>query len=649
MTEPLWTPSPERIAAANITRFMDRLSSAGISAGSFEDLYQWSIRDRAAFWESVWDFCGVVGERGTRTLEHGERMPGARWFGDSRLNYAENLLQRRDDAPAILFRREDGLRRELCFGELRQQVERLRHSLREGGLRPGDRVAAILPNIPEAIVAFLAVASLGATWSSCSPDFGARGVLDRFGQIRPRLLFAVDGYLYRGRHFETLEKLAAIQSDLPTLERTVVVPYTHEDPPLEGLQNALPWGELVGGGAVPEPEFERFPFDHPLYILFSSGTTGKPKCIIHGAGGSLLQHLKEHQLHSDVHPGDRLFYFTTLGWMMWNWLVSGLASGATLVLFDGNPFHPGPEALWDLAEQEGITIFGTSAKYIDSCKKAGIEPARSHDLSALRAVLSTGSPLAPESFDWVYAAVKRDLHLASIAGGTDIVSCFVLGCPLLPVYRGEIQHAGLGMKVEVYDDEGRSAVGEAGELVCSAAFPSMPVGFWEDPDGSRYRGAYFERYPGVWHHGDWMEITERRGAIMHGRSDSTLNPGGVRIGTSEIYGQVEQLDEIEESIAVGQDTGDADQRIVLFVRLREGLQLTDELRDAIRRKIRENTTPRHVPAIIAQVTDIPRTRSGKISEIAVRDALHGRPVKNTEALDNPEALEQFRTVEEPGA
>jgi acetoacetyl-CoA synthetase len=628
---------------------MDRLSRAGVPAGSFEDLYQWSISDRAAFWEAIWDFCGVVGERGTRTLEHGELMPGARWFGDSTLSYAENLLQRRDDAPAIVFRREDGLRRELSFGELRQQVERLRLALRDAGLQPGDRVAAILPNIPEAVVAFLAVASLGATWSSCSPDFGAQGVLDRFGQIRPKLLLAVDGYLYRGRHFDNLEKLAAIQADLPTLERTVVVPYTRDEPPLDGLRNALPWRDLLGAGAVPESEFERFPFDHPLYILFSSGTTGKPKCIIHGAGGSLLQHLKEHQLHSDVHPGDRLFYFTTLGWMMWNWLVSGLASGAALMLFDGNPFHPGPEALWDLAEQEAITIFGTSAKFIDSCKKAGIEPARTHDLSPLRAVLSTGSPLAPESFDWVYQAVKQDLHLASIAGGTDIVSCFVLGCPLLPVYRGEIQHAGLGMKVEVFNDEGRSIVGEAGELVCSAAFPSMPVGFWEDPDGSRYRAAYFERFPGVWHHGDWMEITERRGAIMHGRSDSTLNPGGVRIGTSEIYGQVEQLNEIEESIAVGQETGDADHRIVLFVKLREGLQLTDELRDAIRRQIRENTTPRHVPAIIAQVNDIPRTRSGKISEIAVRDVLHGRPVKNTEALDNPEALEQFRDREELGA
>jgi len=647
MTEPLWIPGPERIAGANITRFMDRLNAAGIAAESFADLYEWSISDRAAFWEAVWDFCGVVGERGTRTLEHGDRMPGARWFGDATLNYAENLLQRRDDAPAIVFRREDGLRRELSSTELRQQVERLRLALRAAGLQPGDRVAAILPNIPEAIVAFLAVASLGAIWSSCSPDFGTQGVLDRFGQIRPKLLFVVDGYLYRGRHFDNLEKLAAIQAELPTLERTVVVPYTRQEPPLEGLRNTVPWEELAGGGPVPESAFERFPFDHPLYILFSSGTTGKPKCIIHGAGGSLLQHLKEHQLHSDVGPGDRLFYFTTLGWMMWNWLVSGLASGATLMLFDGNPFHPGPEALWDLAEQEAFTIFGTSAKFIDSCKKAGIEPARSHDLSQLRAVLSTGSPLAPESFDWVYQSVKQDLHLASIAGGTDIVSCFVLGCPLLPVYRGEIQHAGLGMKVEVFDEAGSPIVGEAGELVCSAAFPSMPVGFWDDPDGSRYREAYFERFPGVWHHGDWMGITERGGAIMYGRSDSTLNPGGVRIGTSEIYRQVEQLEEVEESIAVGQETGDADQRIVLFVKLREGLQLTDELRDVIRRQIRENTTPRHVPAIIAQVNDIPRTRSGKISEIAVRDVLHDRPVKNTEALDNPEALQQFRKVEEP--
>jgi acetoacetyl-CoA synthetase len=584
----------------------------------------------------------VVGEPGGCTLVDGERMPGARWFPDATLNFAENLLQGGDHELALVFRREDGLKREITFRELRDEVGRLQAAFRAAGLEPGDRVAAILPNIPEAVAAVLAVASLGGIWSSCSPDFGAPGVLDRFGQIEPKLLLTADGYLYRGQHFDTLEKLATIQSELPTVERTVVVPYTSEAPSLGGLRNTVAWSEFTSAGPSPESEFRRFPFDQPLYILFSSGTTGKPKCIVHGAGGTLLQHLKEHQLHTDLAPGDRLFYFTTLGWMMWNWLVTGLASGTTLVLFDGNPFHPGPETLWDLAAEEGVTVFGTSAKFLDACKKAGLEPARTHDLSRLRAILSTGSPLVPESFDWVYESVKRDLHLASIAGGTDIVSCFMLGCPVLPVYRGEIQCRGLGMKVEVFDDEGGSIAEEPGELVCTAPFPSMPVGFWNDPDGARYRAAYFERFPAVWQHGDWVQLTEHGGVIVYGRSDATLNPGGVRIGTAEIYRQVEQFEEVEEGIVVGQDSGDGDQRIVLFVKLRDGLTLTDSLRDEIRRQIRANTTPRHVPAVVAQVNDIPRTRSGKISEIAVRDVLHGRPVKNTEALANPEALEEFR-------
>jgi acetoacetyl-CoA synthetase len=546
-----------------------------------------------------------------------------------------------------VFCREGGQRRTLTFDELRAQVGQLQAALRNAGLQAGDRVAAILPNIPEAVTAALAVTSLGGIWSSCSPDFGAPGVLDRFGQIEPKFLFVADGYPYKGRNFDTLEKLATIQAGLPTVERTVMIPYITDTPSLRGLRGVLCWGDFIRGESERDPDFPRFPFDHPLYIVYSSGTTGKPKCIVHGAGGALLQHLKEHMLHTDVGPGDRLFYFTTLGWMMWNWLVSGLASGCTLVLFDGNPFHPGPEALWSLASEEGITVFGTSAKYIDACKKAGLEPARTHDLSALRAILSTGSPLVPESFDWIYESVKRDVHLASISGGTDIVSCFVLGCPVLPVYRGEIQCRGLGMKVGVFDEAGKSVVGEPGELVCTAPFPAMPVGFWNDPDGSRYRSAYFEHYPGVWRHGDWVELTERGGVIIYGRSDATLNPGGVRIGTAEIYRQVEQFDEIEESIVVGQNTADGDQRVVLFVRLREGVELTDTLRDSIRRRIRDNTTPRHVPAVIAPVTDIPRTRNGKISEIAVRDVLHGRPVKNTEALANPEALEQFRHPQEP--
>jgi acetoacetyl-CoA synthetase len=641
--DPLWTPTSAQIEKTRVADFMRRQVARGVAATTFDDLYRWSVSNRKEFWEAVWDFCGVVGERGARTLVDGERMPGARWFPEARVNFAENLLRRRDEAPAILFRREDGLRRQLIFRELREEVGRLQAAFRAAGLRPGDRVAAVLPNIPEAVAAVLAVASLGGTWSSCSPDFGVAGILDRFGQIEPKFLLAADGYLYKGTRFDSLEKLAAIQAGLPTVEHTVVVPYTTADlPRLHTLRDALSWRDFAGEGTAPDPEFARFPFDQPLYILFSSGTTGKPKCIVHGAGGTLLQHLKEHQLHCDLGPTDRLFYFTTLGWMMWNWLVSGLASGATLALFDGNPFHPGPEALWNMVAEEGVTVFGTSAKFIDASKKAGLGPERSHDLSRLRAVLSTGSPLVAESFDWVYDSVKRDLHLASISGGTDIVSCFVLGCPVLPVYRGEIQCRGLGMKVEVFDEHGTSVVGQAGELVCTAAFPAMPVGFWSDPGGARYRAAYFERFPGVWHHGDWMQLTERGGAVIYGRSDATLNPGGVRIGTAEIYRQVEQLEEVEESVVIGQETGDGDQRVVLFVKLRAGFDLTDALCSRIRARIRQNASPRHVPAIIAQVDDIPRTRSGKISEIAVRDALHGRPVKNSDALANPEALEHFR-------
>ena len=647
MVEPLWTLTAAQIEKTRVAEFMRRQVARGVAAATYNDLYRWSISDREAFWEAVWDFCGVVGERGTRTLVDGERMPGAHWFPEAQLNFAENLLRRCDDEPAIVFRREDGLRRQLTFRELRQDVGRLQAAFRAAGLRPGDRVAAILPNIPEAVAAVLAVASLGGIWSSCSPDFGASGVLDRFGQIEPKFLLAADGYLYRGTRFDSLEKLAAIQAGLPMVERTVVVPYTADRPALHGLRNAVSWRDFAGDDTAPELEFARFPFDQPLYILFSSGTTGKPKCIVHGAGGTLLQHFKEHQLHCDLGSTDRLFYFTTLGWMMWNWLVTGLASGTTLALFDGNPFHPGPEALWDMVAGEKVTVFGTSAKFIDASKKAGLEPGRSHDLSRLRAMLSTGSPLVAESFDWVYDSVKRDLHLASISGGTDIVSCFVLGCPVLPVYRGEIQCRGLGMKVEVFDEQGTSVVGQPGELVCTAAFPAMPVGFWNDPDGARYRSAYFERFPGTWHHGDWMQLTERGGAVIYGRSDATLNPGGVRIGTAEIYRQVEQLEEVEESVVVGQDTGDGDQRVVLFVKLRAAVDLTDSLCRRIRARIRENASPRHVPAVIAQVVDIPRTRSGKISEIAVRDVLHGRPVKNSEALANPEALEHFRHLKEP--
>ncbi|MBL7007938.1 MAG: acetoacetate--CoA ligase [Planctomycetes bacterium] len=640
MSEILWSPGSEACAAARLTDFLRHLESRGHSGlDGFEALRAWSVADSEAFWSELWDFTEVVGDRGDEVLRDGSLMPGARWFPEARLNFAENLLRRDDGCPALLFRHEDGSRRQLSYRELRQQVARLRARFHEWGLQPGDRVAALLPNLPEAVVGMLAASSLGAAWSSCSPDFGVAGVLDRFGQIEPKLLLACDGYAYKGRKIDVRDKLRQILDGLPTVEQTVLVPFADPEARFEGAHR---WDEALGGGPPPPLEFQRLPFDQPLYVMFSSGTTGKPKCIVHGQGGTLLQHLKEHQLHSDLRPGDKLFYFTTTGWMMWNWLVSGLASGATVVLFDGNPFHPGPEALWDLVAQEGVNVFGTSAKYLDACKKAGVAAARSHDLSALRMIASTGSPLVPESFDWVYRQVKADLLLASISGGTDLISCFALGCPVLPVRRGELQCRGLGMAVEVWDAAGRPVVGEPGELVCTQSFPSMPVGFWNDPDGAKYRAAYFEHFPGVWRHGDWVELTADGGMVIYGRSDATLNPGGVRIGTAEIYRQVEQVDDVEEAIVIGQDTGDGDQRVVLFLRLRPGLALDDPLRERLRATIRANATPRHVPAVIAQVGDIPRTRSGKISEIAVRDAVHGRPVKNTEALANPEALAEFR-------
>jgi acetoacetyl-CoA synthetase len=639
MNPVLWQPDPSAVERSATARFRQHLAAAGLAVlDGFEPLRAWSVAEPAAFWGAWWESAGVVGDRGDRILEDPAAMPGARWFPDARLNFAENLLAGPDEAPALVFRGEDGRRVELGREELRAQVGRLQRRLREWGVGPGDRVAAFLPNLPETVVGMLAASSLGAVWSSCSPDFGVSGVLDRFGQVEPKVLLACDGYLYKGKSIDVRGKLAEIRAGLPSVEQLLLVPFADPDAAFEG---AVRWDEALAGPPA-APVFSRLPFDHPLYIMFSSGTTGKPKCIVHGQGGTLLQHLKEHRLHVGLVPGERLFYFTTTGWMMWNWLVTGLASGATLVLFDGNPFHPGPEALWDLAVEEGVAVFGTSAKYLDACKKAGIAPRRSHDLGRMRAILSTGSPLVPESFDWIHEEVGPQIQVASISGGTDLISCFALGCPELPVRRGELQCRGLGMAVEVWDAGGRPVVGEAGELVCTRPFPSMPTGFWNDPDGARYRAAYFEHFPGVWRHGDWVELTESGGMVIHGRSDATLNPGGVRIGTAEIYRQVEQVDEVEEAVVVGQDTGDGDQRVVLFLRLRAGLELDDALRQRLRATIRANATPRHVPAVIAQVQDIPRTRSGKISEIAVRDVIHGRPVKNTEALANPESLEEYR-------
>jgi len=647
MTEPIWKPSPERIAAANVTRFAQGVrESWGVDVPDYASLHRWSVERPEQFWDAMWGFADIVSEsKGDTVLEDPARMPGARWFPEAWLSYAENLLLRRDDAPAIIFRGEDRVRRSLTYAELYDAVSRLAQAMREAGIVPGDRVAGYLPNMPETVIAMLATASVGAIWSSCSPDFGVRGVVDRFGQIEPRLLVTADGYFYNGKRHDSLEKVRTILAEISSIEKVVVVPYTTENPALDTVPRAVTLEDFTSGYGGEAIAFERLPFDHPLFIMYSSGTTGVPKCIVHGAGGTLIQHLKEHQLHSDIRSGDRLFYFTTCGWMMWNWLVSALASEATLLLYDGSPFHPDGNALFDFAEEARATHFGTSAKFIDAAKKAGIAPRRTHDLGDMRVVLSTGSPLVPESFDYVYSDIKEDVCLSSISGGTDIISCFALGNPALPVYRGEIQCIGLGMKVEVFDEQGRSVVGEKGELVCTAPFPCMPVGFWNDPDDEKYRAAYFDKFSNVWCHGDYVLLTEHGGLIIYGRSDAVLNPGGVRIGTAEIYRQVEQLDEVVESLVIGQDW-EGDVRVVLFVVLREGVALDDELRQRIRAQIRANASPRHVPARIVQVADIPRTKSGKIVELAVRDVVHGREVKNKEALANPQALDLYRGLAE---
>jgi acetoacetyl-CoA synthetase len=641
----LWTPSPEKIAATNMAAFMKR---AGFD--SYDALWQWSVDRPQDFWPLIWEACGAIGERGEAVLEHGDRMPGAVWFPQAKLNYAENLLKRRDDSDALVFWGEGKVRRRLSRAQLHAEVSRFQLALKAAGVQAGDRVAGYLPNMPETIVAMLAATALGAVWSSASPDFGVQGVVDRFGQIAPKVLVCVDGYWYNGKAVDCMAKNAEAVALLPSVEKTVVVGYLSETPDVSSIRNGVRWGDFVAPHAAGEVEILRLPFDHPLFVMYSSGTTGVPKCIVHCHGGALLQHLKEHQLHSDVKPGDRVFYFTTCGWMMWNWLVSGLASDATLLLYDGSPFVAGADGkngsiLFDYADTEGMTHFGTSAKFIDAVAKAGLQPRLSHKLTTVRALFSTGSPLAPEGFDYVYREIKADMLLASISGGTDILSCFVLGNPVLPVHRGEIQCRGLGMAVDVFDDEGRPVRGEKGELVCTKPFPVMPVGFWNDPDGSKYRAAYFERFDNLWCHGDFAELTPHGGMIIYGRSDATLNPGGVRIGTAEIYRQVEKLPEVVESLVIGQDWPPGvigDVRVVLFVKLREGEVLTDALIEKVKKQIRDNTTPRHVPAKVLQVADIPRTKSGKIVELAVRNVVHGRAVKNVEALANPEALEHFR-------
>jgi acetoacetyl-CoA synthetase len=642
-TQPMWCPTPERIAATNMARFMEAVRREhAVQIEDYADLYAWSIRQPEAFWRAVWSFCDVIAEtRGETTVLDKERMPGARWFPDARLNFAENLLRRRDDGTALVFRAEEHIRARITYAELYAQVSSLAQALRAAGVGPGERIAGYLPNMPAAVVAMLAATSLGAIWSSCSPDFGVQGVLDRFGQIEPVVLFTADHYVYGGKRIDLLPRIVEILERLPSVKHTVVASYSRDGTEPGTVRGTASMQAFTAAFEPCEIEFARLAFDHPLYILYSSGTTGVPKCITHGAGGTLLQHLKEHRLHTDVQRGDRLFYFTTCGWMMWNWLVSALASEATLLLYDGSPFVADGRVLFDYAEAEKTTLFGTSAKFIDTAAKLGLEPARTHDLGAVKAILSTGSPLSPESFDYVYANVKRDVQLASVSGGTDIISCFALGDPTGPVWRGEIQCRGLGMQVDVFDESGRPVRGQKGELVCTASFPSMPLGFWNDADGSRYRAAYFERFPGVWCHGDYVELTEHDGLVIYGRSDAVLNPGGVRIGTAEIYRQVERLDEVVESLAIAQQWQN-DVRIVLFVRLREGLTLDAALVQRIQKQIRDNASPRHVPARVVQVADIPRTKSGKIVELAVRNVVHGAPVRNVEALANPEALALFK-------
>jgi acetoacetyl-CoA synthetase len=638
LNTPIWQPSAERSAASNMRRFIVA-NRERLRGDDYRALYAWSIERPAEFWAAVWSFCGIRASRHYDTvLRDGARMPGAKWFEGAQLNFAENLLAHDAAGTALIFANERGERTTLSWGELRAQVASVAARLRELGVGKGDRVAAFIANRPEAVVAMLATASIGAVWSSCSPDFGIDAVLDRFGQIAPKVLFATDGYFYNGKSIDSLPTVRAVAQKLPDLKAVVIVPYRAAQPSLRGLPGALLFGALLGRRA--ELRYEAVAFDDPLYILYSSGTTGVPKCIVHGVGGTLLQHRKEHVLHTDVRPGDVVFYFTTCGWMMWNWLVTALASEATLVLYDGAPLHPDPGILWRLAERERIRIFGTSAKYLSALEKAGFERPAHEGLPALRSILSTGSPLAPSSFDYVYRSIKADVQLASIAGGTDLISCFALGNPLLPVYRGELQCRGLGMRVEIFTEDGRSVRGQKGELVCTAPFPSMPIGFWNDVDGRKYHAAYFERFPNVWHHGDYAELTARDGIVIYGRSDAVLNPGGVRIGTAEIYRIVEQFAEVAESIVVGQDWGE-DTRVVLFVRLQPGATLDAELERRLREAIKTRASPRHVPAKIIAVADIPRTMNGKIVELAVREAIHGRSVGNRDALANPQALDEF--------
>ena len=647
--QPIWAPTEQAIEHAQLTQFARHVvRKYKLELNTYPDFYRWSVDNPAEFWSEVWDWCGIIAsKKGSTVLVDGDRMPGAKWFPEARLNYAENLLKRGDQGDAFVFWDESGFRRRLSYSELTSGVSRAALALQQLGLRPGDRAAAFIPNLPETAMLALAAISQGMVWSSCSPDFGVDGVLERFGQIEPKILFVADGYRYAGREFDVLERVAEIAAGLPGLRKIVVVPHLRPKPDVSGIPKAVLLEEWLRRHHAEPIDFAQMPFDHPLYILFTSGTTGKPKCIVHGAGGTLLQTIKMYKLQFDVRPGDRFFYFTTTNWVMWNLLFAGLAAEASVMLYDGSPFERGGKILFDYAEKERFTHFGTSAKFIDALEKRGLAPAESHDLASLRMIISTGSPLVAESYDYVYSKLKADVCLASISGGTDIMAAFADANPVLPVYRGELQCRSLGMAVDVFNDAGESIVGEKGELVCTRPFPSMPLGFWNDRGGEKYRAAYYEQFPGVWTHGDWCELTERGSMIVYGRSDATLNPGGVRIGTAEIYRQVEKIDEVEESVAIGQlwpPDNPTDTRVVLFVRLRPGFTLNDSLIERIKTRVRDNTTPRHVPAKIIQVPDIPRTKNGKVVELAVKAVVHGMPVNHTDALANPEALELFKNL-----
>jgi acetoacetyl-CoA synthetase len=645
MKEPIWAPSAERIRDANMTRFMAFVNaSRDTSFSSYDELWRWSVAEIPAFWASVWKFCGIIATRPfDAVVDVPTRMPGAQWFPGATLNFAENLLRFRDDRPAIIFKGEGREPLRLTYAELFRRTALLAEALRGAGVVPGDRVAGFMPNMPETVIAMLAATSLGAVWSSCSPEFGLRGVVDRLGQIEPKILFSVDGHCYNGLRFDSLERVRGIVAAIPTLERVVIVPYLDLEPRLAGIPRSVHWNDFVA--ASPRLTFTPVPAGHPLYLMFSSGTTGPPKCLVQGTAGILVNHLKELVLHTDLKRTDTIIYLTTCGWMMWNWLVSALACGATILLYDGHPFYPDPGALWRLVEEERVTVFGASASYFAALQKTRVRPGWECDLAELRTVLSTGSPLAEESFRFVYREIKDDLQLASISGGTELNGCFALGNPIGPVYAGELQCRGLGMRVEVFNDAGRPVIGEPGELVCTAPFPSMPLSFWNDPGDCRYRRAYFERFPGVWAHGDWCTLTESGGLVIHGRSDATLNPGGVRIGTAELYRQMEAFPEVADSLAVGQRRG-GDERVVLFVKMAAGKELTQGLQERIQESIRENVSPRHVPAKVIAVDDIPYTINMKKVELAVRNVIHGEPVRNRDALANPEALELFRDLPE---